>query len=66
MWCVLQRDGSIIVSTVIVQVNSNSFVCLLTMLALSYFTINVKAIFVILGGGGSAKKSREVVSQKSL
>lgn len=51
MWCVLQRGGSIIVSTVIVQVNSNSFVCLLAMLSLSYFTRNVKAIFVILGGG---------------
>ena len=57
MWCVLQRGGSIIVSTVIVQVNSNSFVCLLDLLSISYFTRNVKAIFVILGGG-LLKKSR--------
>ena len=57
MWCVLQRGGSIIVGIVIVQVNSNSFVCLLAMLSLSYFTMNVKAIFVILGGG-LLKKSR--------
>ena len=51
MWCVLQRGGSDVVSTVIVQVNSNSFVCLLAMPSLSYFTRNVKAIIVILGGG---------------
>ena len=58
MWCMLQLGGSDVVSTVIVQVNSNSFVCLLDLLSLSYFTINVKAIFVILGGG-LLKKSRE-------
>mgnify|MGYP003609558889 CR=1 FL=1 len=57
MWCKLQRGGSIIVSIVIVQVTSNSFVCLLALLSLSYFTINVKAIIVILGGG-LLKKSR--------
>ena len=57
MWCMLQSGGSIIVSIVIVQVISNSFVCLLDMLSLSYFTINVKATIVILGGG-LLKKSR--------
>ena len=57
MWCVLQRGGSDVVSIVIMQVNSNSFVCLLDMLSLSYFTRNVKAIIVILGGG-LLKKSR--------
>ena len=50
MWCVLQRGGSDVVGIVIVQVNSNSFVCLLAMPSLSYFTRNVKAIIVIIGG----------------
>lgn len=57
MWCVLQRGGGDVVNIVMVQVNSNSFVCLLDMLSLSYFTRNVKAIFVTLGGG-LPKKSR--------
>ena len=57
MWCMLQCDGSDVVGIVIVQVNSNSFVCLLDLLSISYFTRNVKAIFVILGGG-LLKKSR--------
>ena len=51
MWCVLQRGGSDVVSIVIVQVTSNSFVCLLDLPSLSYFTRNVKAIIVKLGGG---------------
>ena len=57
MWYVLQRGGSDVVGIVIVQVNSNSFVCLLHMLSLSYFTRNVKAIIVTIGGG-LLKKSR--------
>ena len=65
MWCVLQRGGSNVVSIVIVQVNSNSFVCLLAMLSLSYFTANVKAIIVTIGGV-YLQISRGVVSQGSI
>ena len=65
MWCVLQRGGSDVVSIVIVQVTSNSFVCLLDLLSLSYFTINVKAVFVILGGG-LLKKSRGSPTETSI
>ena len=58
----LQRGGSDVVSILMVQVTSDSFVCLLNMLSLSYFTVNVKAIFVILGEG-YAKKSRGSLTQ---
>lgn len=70
MWCELQHGGSDVVSIVIVQVNSNSFVCLLDMPSLSYFTVNVKAIIVTIGGvylqisrGGSHRVLYRIVTQ---